>query len=166
MHTVNIKNLDTLIDFLENLEPSKFDFSTVVNECGTVCCAIGWTPKVFPDLVEYYKEDYGYGRSEIRIRSKTPEPWDTKYGYKEIAVYLFEIDKSRSKRLFTPNQQDGVHWSLPNIHGYSPPIRVANMLKIFANLVYLGHIYDHKLPESVVMLPYPDAEGVDYADID
>lgn len=45
-----------LINFLENLAPDKFNIqgwvmeSCIVGkrECGTVCCAIGWFPKIFP----------------------------------------------------------------------------------------------------------------------
>ena len=50
---MNIENFNKLINFLNNLEKEKFNLSTVVNEydfindCGTVCCAVGWFPNIF-----------------------------------------------------------------------------------------------------------------------
>lgn len=42
-----------LADFLDTLEPEKFNINSFVatmdRGCGSVCCALGWCPKVFPD---------------------------------------------------------------------------------------------------------------------
>lgn len=39
--------------FLDTLTPDKWDFSQYVtayeNGCGTVCCALGWCPTIFPE---------------------------------------------------------------------------------------------------------------------
>lgn len=41
-----------LATFMEMLEPAKFHYGELVSvtdgKCGTVCCALGWTPAVFP----------------------------------------------------------------------------------------------------------------------
>ena len=44
----------TLAKFLNTLQPKQFNFQNWVtefdygNSCGTVCCAVGWMPKIFP----------------------------------------------------------------------------------------------------------------------
>ena len=50
-----------LAKFLEKLPRRKFDFAELVadtekrhgKDCGTVCCAVGWTPAVFPKLISW-----------------------------------------------------------------------------------------------------------------
>jgi hypothetical protein len=82
-----------LIEFLEQLAPSKFNFNDVVteykNECGSVCCAIGWTPNIFPEMVSWRNRDVV-----------------TKYsqGYIDVAVELFNIDYEWAEDLFTPDR--------------------------------------------------------------
>lgn len=55
---MNKDRLLKLADFLETLPDEKFDFRKYVKKddglCGTVCCAIGWCPAVFPN--EWYWE--------------------------------------------------------------------------------------------------------------
>ena len=49
----------TLAKFLNTLQPKQFNFQSWVTEfdsninCGTVCCAVGWMPKVFPHDVKW-----------------------------------------------------------------------------------------------------------------
>ncbi len=50
-----------LASFLEKLPKKKFDFNHCVLKrnqkgCGTVCCAIGWTPAIFPKLIQWDDE--------------------------------------------------------------------------------------------------------------
>lgn len=51
------ERLNKLADFVEPLPAEKFDFTRYVaesdGECGTVCCAIGWCPAVFPGEWEW-----------------------------------------------------------------------------------------------------------------
>ena len=54
MDNLEAKRLRKLINFLKKLDPKKFDFGDIRREdpdCGTVACAFGWTPKLFPKLV-------------------------------------------------------------------------------------------------------------------
>ena len=65
---MNIERLNQLADFLDALPPEKFNFQWLVTDpatrqclmstpattpagppCGTVCCAIGWTPTIWPE---------------------------------------------------------------------------------------------------------------------
>ena len=64
---MNKKRLLKLADFIEKLPPRKLDMmhisdlngAEVMNyrECTSVACAMGWTPAVFPKLVQW-KYDY------------------------------------------------------------------------------------------------------------
>jgi hypothetical protein len=51
---MNKERLLTIATFLDNLPPEKFNFDRYVtkheNGCGTVCCAIGWFPQIFPEI--------------------------------------------------------------------------------------------------------------------
>lgn len=56
--------LEKLATFLDTLPRRKFDFREVVTRwdadkpsCGSVCCAIGWTPVVFPRDWEWASEN-------------------------------------------------------------------------------------------------------------
>lgn len=48
------RRLNRLAKFIESLPAKRFDLSEIVKRfdeektCGTVCCAIGWMPSVFP----------------------------------------------------------------------------------------------------------------------
>lgn len=149
MYTINLERLDKLIKFLEELPEEKFDFSTVIDGCGTVCCAIGWTPKLFPDLVEYYQPGI---EPDVILRSKTAEP---KHGYEKVASIIFGMCEILARRLFTPNCQCYIHFDLPVMGNNASPKKVANMLKIFANFVFSGKIYDHQLSIGSA-LPYQE----------
>lgn len=51
----NKERLGKLCCFLDSLDPSAFAFESIVasfdevDGCGTVCCAVGWCPVVFPE---------------------------------------------------------------------------------------------------------------------
>lgn len=92
MKIYNRSNLLKLIDFLKVLDESSFDFSkiAVANEpephCGSVCCAMGWTPRVFPDLIEWcnLRKLYG-GKTTLDVQSKGGRY----FSYDEVAQFLF-----------------------------------------------------------------------------
>ena len=128
---MNVENFDKLIDFLDNLEPSKFYFDDVVskydkdNECGTVCCAIGWTPAIFPEKVEWYY---------LSVKAI-----DDKYeGYIGVSSDLFDIDELVTQGLFCSKEQRTVHSSLNNLSPYCTPKELATELKKFKELVLDG----------------------------
>ncbi len=50
------ERLEKLINFVDNLTPSQFNFNAWVEKrdgtgCATIACAWGWAPNVFPDEV-------------------------------------------------------------------------------------------------------------------
>lgn len=131
-HKLNVKRLEKLINFLDQLVPKKFDFSSVVTEvdsaeeCGTVCCAMGWTPVVFPDLVKWCEKGYDI------------ELVDSKYsrlGYYYVAHRLFGVSTLTALFLFSPNTQSMIHPSLSSCGRSATPKQVADMLRKFVKLV-------------------------------
>lgn len=95
---MRISRLKKLADFLENLPPEKFYFGSVIraheNGCGTVACAMGWTPQVFPELVQWREVGTSLDLCCPGIRFQD---------YTTIASKLFDISGSDATDLFTPN---------------------------------------------------------------
>lgn len=56
---IRYDRLEKLAAFLDKLPKKRFDFNTMREErdCGTVACAIGWMPEVFPRLVKAVHTD-------------------------------------------------------------------------------------------------------------
>lgn len=88
------QRLEALADFLDRLDPEKFYFGLTVSEwsqganCGTVCCAIGWTPQLFPDLVVW--------------RHGTIGPKDSGGSCYAAAKLLFDLSYEDYCELFEP----------------------------------------------------------------
>jgi len=104
MNLTQRRRLLKLARFLEKLPASKFDFSEIVtfskkvrgHECGTVCCAIGWTPKVFPKTWKW-EEYYDFllvARKDLP--EKRGEDWH------EQVCDFFGITGSELNGLFVP----------------------------------------------------------------
>ncbi len=92
-----------LCDFLEQLPRTHFDFSVVAkksgkHQCGTVGCAIGWTPQVFPRLMKWLPLRKGDG-DQLRI---APKDAQREHQYETIARSLFGLSRDHSHDLFTP----------------------------------------------------------------
>ena len=81
-----------LATFLDTLPRAQFDFATVFEkrECGTVGCAMGWTPAVFPRLVKY--KDWGYGNSDVRTKRRL--------GFGAVAQEIFGLTTPEAMGLF------------------------------------------------------------------
>lgn len=78
-----------LADFLDTLKTKQFNFDSCIDGrdnhgCGTVCCAIGWTPAVFPELVDW------------------DDPCLTSWNFDQIAYRLFDIGDDAITYLFVP----------------------------------------------------------------
>jgi hypothetical protein len=99
------KRLLKLADFLDALPREKFDFGVITRvdgkpmrealkaaheRCGTVGCAIGWMPVVFPQLV-MWDDDHG-----VVLKS---DPWVLDF---ECAKEVFNLTDYESGRLFMP----------------------------------------------------------------
>ena len=116
------ERLLALAAFLEALNPSQFNFGAWVtkskNGCGTVCCAIGWCPVVFPD-------HFRWG-SEEEVLVKTPGGNWTGVG---SADRFFEITKSEFRHLFVPMCQT----SGRGLSGKARPKTIAAHIQKFVN---------------------------------
>lgn len=92
---MNADNLEKLAAFLDELPERKFYFGYLISVwnnkgCGTVCCAIGWTPAVFPELVEW---------KECTVSWRGCEKADLA----DISEELFGIDDCEYRFLFEPS---------------------------------------------------------------
>ena len=57
-----IAHIKEVLEFSKELKSNQFDFSTYVteahNECGTVCCMLGWYPKWYPNDFKWKKDGW------------------------------------------------------------------------------------------------------------
>ena len=92
MNTTQQKRLRKLIAFLRTLDSDHFDFEILrheSNQCGTIACAIGWTPTVFPSLIKVVMcGDTGDGLKEydVAIRGENIKCAS------EVPQFLFGLD--------------------------------------------------------------------------
>jgi hypothetical protein len=101
---LNKERLLKLAEFLEQLPSEDFNFNSFVeeydvqNECGSVCCAIGWMPHVFPDLCKWVKHTSFLCIVEVESKKG-------KLAF-EAAEEIFDIDGDASYYLFCPKPYD------------------------------------------------------------
>ena len=88
-----------MADFLDKLPKKKFNFRRVVTQyedgCGTVCCAIGWLPKVFP-------RKWGWGINPWSVM----DIFDKSQGYysgHSGTMAFFNLSLGQYAYLFLPN---------------------------------------------------------------
>lgn len=120
-----------LATFLEKLPRKKFNFNTVVTgpdipnktfSCGSVACAIGWCPVVFPSLAAYVTGSDGW-------------PWtvktmsDGRDGYVPTGMNLFGLTYDESNALFSPDC--GSEIGLPSLPDTATPKQVAKNIRTF-----------------------------------
>lgn len=127
MSAVGKRRLRKLIAFLRQLPRRKFDFSDVVKEtngkgCGSVACALGWTPVAFPKHFKWI-DNGGYasrrGSEGIHL-------------FRDAADY-FQIPRFHDN-LFVPAGAWAVSNHLPNLNGDATPKQVARMLEQYIKL--------------------------------
>lgn len=107
---MNAARLLKLAAFLHQLPPQKFDFSEVAfqdekpmlealkarkEDCGTVACAMGWCPAVFPKDITWKNKDQGGQLHVSLIKS----PWTEDF---EMAEKFFELSELEAGYLFKP----------------------------------------------------------------
>ncbi len=116
---INFKRLLKLADFLDKLPRSHFNFREIILEvpktkevaCGTVGCAIGWCPTVFPRLCKAFKprgimlyKDQSIVRAIGHSIAVPKRFFGGIYGTHAVAAYhLFGIPPNDAQSLFTPN---------------------------------------------------------------
>lgn len=100
------------------------------NECGTVGCACGWLPLMFPQVTRNLEFD------ELMYQGT---PWS----YDVLAAHLLDLPHHITERLFTPNCQQELHKDLPTCTSFATVKQVSDMLIHFCDLADVGKI---KLP--------------------
>lgn len=132
-----------LAAFLDTLEEDKFDLAQVAISddedpmCGSVCCAVGWTPKIFPEEVRWAMPNH-YEGLDLACRNEGGD-WVVKE-YREVAVQLFEITEAEAHSLFTPYQlaivekEEGDYDRLESgeLRGALKPKQMAERIRMFA----------------------------------
>lgn len=136
---MNTKRLSKLVGFLKDLPEEKFYFGRVIteheNNCGTVCCAIGWTPAIFPELVSWEEDEDTVGRLVLNFNGLK-----TLAGFGYIASELFEMPESVSTFLFSQNSQNHIHPSLEDLPADCTPLALANILEDFIEMIEDGRV--------------------------
>lgn len=122
MKKVHADRLLKLADFLHALPPEKFDFGVVVNgpdmprkelDCGSVGCAVGWCPVVFPKLVKYRKiKQRGlFIRNTYVVVAKDLRGHTPTYHLAAVGKLLFGLSHDQSHGLFNPGDQDKIGYA-------------------------------------------------------
>ncbi len=127
------KRLLKLCDFLDKLPRSKFDFVREVTKtdekhtCGTVCCAIGWAPAVFPRLIKWNPNKLNGSDDWIGwYLDKTGEI----ESWSNAITRLFGVPYE----LFLPNHQTSEEQKLDNCGYHATPKQVSKMLRRYLKL--------------------------------
>jgi len=132
---MNKSNFQKVIDFLKALSTEKFNFEKVITNhkvdnqghiCGTVCCAVGWFPKIFPGEVEWDWDRYCAGQISVRQTNGDGR------GYIETAAKMLDISEAHAFVLFTPGQHYKVDLCIPNPEEVTP-LEVAEMLEQYVS---------------------------------
>lgn len=109
MTALHIERLKKMAEFLRELRPAKFRITQMVtgygldesnNICGTICCALGWMPKVFPEDA-FWKQRGMYDRPRVRL-TETPR---TSLDHLQIGSRFFGLDMLETNRLFNSRDQ-------------------------------------------------------------
>lgn len=92
------ERLMKLAAFLSRLPPRKFNFKHVVakedeNGCGTVCCAMGWCPAVFP-------KDWEWAYQDVRLKRRATGYWSF-----HDALRYFVLTEDEADSLFMPGRR-------------------------------------------------------------
>lgn len=95
MKALHKNRLLKLAEFLDKLPKEKFDFSSVISKnegkCGTICCAVGWLPTVFP---RSWMWDFVAGdETHINVFRKVPNGEDTKSSHHWHCDFWVDVSK-------------------------------------------------------------------------
>jgi hypothetical protein len=118
---IEFDRLQKLADFLKELPEEKFDYSALRNEseCGTIACAVGWCPEVFPELVKSFK-------GHIEFLDDSPA-----YDAQMIAKKLFNLPFGFSRGLFYPGFQEDLGYEFENLGNLASSAQVASLIEKF-----------------------------------
>lgn len=129
--------LEKLASFLDVLPDEKFDFGTVVSEngepmlkalklgavyCGTVACAIGWMPAVFPRSIAWRKRRSWDSTLNVAFKKRR-----TKINF-EVAEEWFDLTSDQAEVLFAPYSSG---YGLKPLSPSATPKTVARRIRTF-----------------------------------
>ena len=112
---MNENNMRKMINFLRTLSPHRFDFRQHVmhfepikndrkNVCGTVCCALGWIPEIYPEEnLELRKYALGGHLVLTNKGQDTPTLWEDSFA--RNAARILGIPEQHILLLFYPIEQ-------------------------------------------------------------
>lgn len=139
--TIRINRLQKLHDFLRELKTKSFDFGAWINNydyeksCGTVCCAIGWLPKIDPKNWKWNEDE------EPSLIDSNGYNCDASSDGQEY----FGIDEDLFDHMFIPNSQ----WR--DEFGGKELTRHTTAKKVAKNIaVIIEKLKDNKLNEYIV----------------
>lgn len=141
---MNKDKLLELIEFLKTLSYEDFNFNEVVacyddyTKCGTVCCAIGWLPKLFPDEVEWNITRRGI--VGLFLKNEYGSICGSAKEYDDVAIHVFKLHPYVAQSLFAPDCQRMIHEDLRNLAKNARPTEVAEMLEHFIKLIETGKL--------------------------
>jgi len=124
MKTIHRERLEKLADYLDQLPRRKFVFDVVIKDgtCGSVGCAIGHCPNVFPELVMYDSIT-----ETVRLKDG-----HYSYSYRETASRLFDLTFGQAGGLFGPhNQQNELGPEYKDLGNNATPKQVAKLIRQF-----------------------------------
>lgn len=141
MNKIQEARLLKLAKFLEKLNPKNFNFEHIVAEisptgpkyskvnCGTVCCAVGWCPTVFPNTFEWIAEKadstWGYTyRYTVGDKSLSSTSWE------DIVEKFFGVYNSEIDALFLPSNRTAM-WNNKPLRSKATGKQVAAAIKRF-----------------------------------
>lgn len=157
-YKVNRARFLRLIDFLNRLPQEKFDFNEIVEEvedgCGTVCCAVGWFPRVFPGSSHYdakaMRHEWLQADMPTTIEAvvQVSPCHRVEALYSHLSAEVLGISYQVGHGLFAPDSQSTVHPNLMDLDPDAAPRILAEVLEHFLKLVARGEIEDHELVDG------------------
>jgi hypothetical protein len=144
---MNARRLLKLADFLAALPREKFDFSQIVEQkgkpmlqalkagktrCGTVGCAIGWMPAVFPRHLKWGEDFRGSGTYlGVYFRNSDPESFSGEPIDFQVAEQFFGITEDETQWLFLPDYYSGERDADNGLSDSATPKAVARHIRKF-----------------------------------
>ena len=123
LKSTNLINLEKMIDFLEKLPESRFDFNQV--RCGTLACVVGYFPEIFPGEVSLCSTSFFIKGSE-----------DKPFYFSQVAGKMLNLPDSFASRLLSPVSRDyTISDEIPTCGTQASPLEVASMLKVVRDIV-------------------------------
>ena len=138
-YLVNESKLLKMLAFLAELPEEKWFFGDVIDQeedgCGTVCCAIGWSPLIFPEEAKWTIGKFGGNVNDE--------------GYDETGSHIYGMSELVAEHLFSPGTRRHIHTELPALRPSCTVEEFTAHIAQFIELVRDGKIPEHSLSEPI-----------------